>query len=116
VRGRRPTQQRVRLGPNRYRGSCGNSGPNANCFANTCVKRYAVRADNANAYTEQPTYYTYTHTYSYGNGDSASESNSYAKLAWVTYAYTYGDGHRYGPTESNTKASPDSASAAVKIG
>lgn len=114
MRRRGTAKQRFWLGPNRYRSCCRNTATNPNCFANTCLKCYSVRAVNANTYAKRA---CVTYTYSDGNSDgdsyTPSESNTYSERHHSSYAYTDGDCHSYRSAQGNPKASSDSAFSAV---
>jgi hypothetical protein len=107
-----PAKQCLWLGANRYRGSCRYSGANPNRFADSCVERYSLRADNAYAYAERTSFHThgdangdtydnpYSHTYGDTNRDSCN-----------AYAYTQRDADAYTKSATgHTQASTDSTS------
>ena len=97
MRRRGTAKQRIWVGPNRYRGGCRNAGANANCFANTCIKRYSVRGVNANAYPKHP-------------------SNSYSDSFSHSYGYRYsaaGNADTYSDTDATTYRDTDAKFAPV---
>ena len=62
------------MGPDRYRGRCGNASTDANCFADSRVERYSVRCNHSDANTERHanTGPADTNTYSYRKRDADS--------------------------------------------
>jgi hypothetical protein len=92
-------EQRLRMGTNQYRSGCRNAAANPNRVANSCVKRYAMRADNANAYSE---YVAYTYCYSYSYRYDTAIPDADTERYHTAHSYTDGNGHRHSPAEGNT--------------
>jgi hypothetical protein len=99
------------MGTSRYRRRCGNTATNPNCFADSCVKRHSMWADNANTYTDRDLDgNTDCDTYRYTNCNIYTErnTNTYPNI------YRHADSLAYSYAKSDTKTSADSASSAVR--
>jgi hypothetical protein len=98
------SKQRLWVGTSRYRSGRRCACANTNCFPNTSVKRYSVRAGNAIAHS-------YGNSYCDCNAYSAAgdaDANTYSNTDATTYSDTNAS------AQSNTKAPADSASSAVR--
>ena len=102
MRSSRPPKQCLWLGTSQYRNGCRNAATNSNRFADSCVERYSVWADNANA-----------NAFSYSNSNGNSDRYTYDDSFSITFAYTDGHPYSYGYAKGDTEASADAASPAV---
>jgi hypothetical protein len=94
------------VGTHRYCSGCRNAGAHSNRFADSSVKRYAVRRDNAKSDTDAKfAWVTYA--------DTHTDTFSYAFRYNTTFAHTDGDCHSYHSAQGNPQAAADSASSAV---
>jgi hypothetical protein len=117
VRSCRPAEQRLWLGPRRYRGCCGDTATNPGSDSYATSNGYSVRADNPNTYadfaschTHADTYTEFTSCHTHADASFKSNANAYGEFtSSLTHADSYSDGYAKGAA----KASADSASSAV---
>jgi len=99
-------KQCLRVGPGRYCGGCGHTGANANCLADSRLKRYSVRGDFTNTHSDCDACIANAHRYSYSYTDTC-------------IAYTYTDFNPAADSNSkgtsSTQGSPDAASSADTV-
>jgi len=110
VRPRDAPEQCLWLGKGQYRDGCRDAATNSGSDSYTTDNSDSVRSHDANAYAKRACV-AYTYSYGYGDSDSSAESISYTERLHSSNAFTYGDS--YNSTQSNAKASTDSASSAV---
>jgi hypothetical protein len=109
------SKQCLWLGAGRYRISCRDTSANPNRFADSCVKRYSMRADNADTYAKRNSVaYTNRDSYSYADCYDTTIPDAYAERHNPAIADTNGDCLAYGYAKGYTKTSTDSASSAVR--
>src|SRR5919198_432078 len=103
------SKQRLWLGAGKYRDGGRDAGTNSDRFANSCIERYSVRAGNANPYTD-----SYGDRHTYGNSDchGHADCNSVTNADGNGHSYSISDTYCY--TKSDTEASADSTSSAVR--
>jgi hypothetical protein len=101
------SKQCLWLGPGQYLNGCRNTCANPNCFADSCVKCYAVRGVIANAYAA-----------GIADGDSSAKPVAYTERATAdTYcnanAKRASGKSNAASAQGNTEASSDATPAAV---
>jgi hypothetical protein len=106
----RDAEQRVWLGPGRYRGCCRNAAADSASESYANAWWDSMRAGDANANADC---YSDHHTYGDGNCHGHAECNSVTDTYGNGYSYNYSISDTYCSAKSNTEASADSASSAV---
>jgi hypothetical protein len=115
-----PSKQRLWLGTGQYRRCCGNTSTNAGSDSDATSNGYSMRANNADAYTECEFASSYSYAYTYPEFTASdTDANTFFKsnadaYGEFTSSLTHADSYGHSYTQSNTKATADSTSSAVR--